>query len=230
MKLRLYIALGVLAAGLVVPVSSAAQAVENRFAVAPRVSYMMFDGSSALDDAPMLGLDALYYVGRSGLAAGVSVDIARPETLGDFFTPIRLDFGPESELRFVGVRTTVVQVGAAGLYRIGGLDRRLAPFVGAGLGGHLIYLDNQQQDGADKVTGLNASFGGGFEYRVSEAAGFRLEVKDFVYFDFDREELNVVAESVQDDRFPELHGDPPPPESTIHNWRFSLSFVFVPSL
>ncbi len=229
MKVKGYAALSLLAGLAALPNQLLAQAAADQFSVAPRLSWISFDGSSALDDAAMLGLDALYFVGSSGLALGFTVDVSRPETLGDFFTPIRLDFGPESELRFVGVRTTLMQYGATTMYRVGGLGSRFAPFVAAGLGGHVIYPDNQQAEGFETVTGFNASFGGGLEFSVGEAAGFRLEVRDFVYFSWDREELNVVDESVRDDRFPEQHGNPPDAEGTIHNWRFSLSFVFVPA-
>ena len=227
MKRRLYTALGLVAALWVFPSQLQAQDEGGRWSVAPRIGVIVFDGSSALDDAGVLGIDALYYFGNSGFAAGISVDVSRPETKGDFFTPIRLDFGPESELHFVGVRTTLFQYNADAQYRIGGLERRWAPFVAAGLGGYAIYTDNQQQNGFSRINGFAANFGGGFEVNLGQA-GFRFEARDFVYFSWDRERLNVVDEAARDDRFPEQHGNPPDPKDTIHNWRLALSFVFVP--
>jgi hypothetical protein len=228
MKVRRFLALSLLAAIWALPAQLQAQERSSQFALAPRVSYELFDASSALQDAWMLGFDAMYFFGESGFALGLNFDVGRPETDGEFFTPIRLDFGPESELQFVGVRTTLVQTGLQAMYGFYG-DRRWAPYLLGGAGGYIIYPDNQQQDGAEKVTGFAANFGGGLEIGIGESTGIRLEVQDFVYFDYDREQLNVVAEEFRDDRFPEMHGTPPDPKSTIHNIRLSLSLVFVPS-
>jgi hypothetical protein len=229
MKVRGFTVVGLLVALWALPAQLHAQAQGGQFAVAPRVSYQIFDNSSALDNAWMLGLDALYYFGESGFALGLTLDMSRPETQGDFFTPIRLDFGPENELHFVGVRTTLVQTSLEAAYRFGGIDRRWAPYVMAGGGVYAIYPDNQQQEGFGTVYGPAANIGAGLEFAIGEQTGFRLDVMDYVYFDYDREELNVVKEAFRDDRFPEMHGTPPDPKSTIHNIRLSLAFVFVPS-
>ncbi len=229
MKVRGFTSLGLLVALWALPAQLHAQAQAGQFAVAPRISYQLFDNTSALDDAWMLGLDLVHYMGESGFALGLTVDVSRVETLGDFYTPIRLDFGPENQLQFVGIRTTLIQTALEAMYRIGGFDRAWTPYLMAGGGVYAIYPDNQQQEGFGTVWGPMANFGAGLEFAVGEQTGFRLDVMDYVYFDYDREELNVVAEAFQDNRFPEMHGNPPDPKSTIHNIRLSFAFVFVPS-
>ncbi len=212
---------------LVKPVQ--AQVFSGQFTVAPKGSYVLFDESSALDDAAMLGIDAAYYFGETGFGLGFLLDVGRPETDGRFFTPIRLDFGPESELRFVGIRTTLLQFAGQALYRFA-LTPDLSPLVAVGVGGYAFYPDNQQLEGIGTVTGFAVNFGGGLDIRVAETSGFRLEVRDFVFFDYDREELNVVDPAARDDRFPEKHGTPPEAKDTTHNIRLSLSFNFVPGI
>lgn len=231
-KARWRIVLGVCCVSIFFARAAEAQ-VARQFEVTPRVGWMIFDNASALDDAPMLGIDATYFFGASGLGLGFYADIARPDTKGDYFTPIRLDFGPESELRFVGVRTTLVHTGLQAMYRFP-VQGRVSPVVAAGLGLHRVYADPQQQQSFDAFTEFSFNFGGGLDLRVSERAGFRLEVRDFVYPNWEREKLNVLDPSVQDDRFPEQHGTPPSPECStqscsMHNIRLSLLFVFMPS-
>lgn len=225
------LALGVLCASVGVARAAEAQ-VARQFEVTPRVGWMIFDNASALEDAPMLGIDATYFFGASGLGLGFYADIARPDTKGDFFTPIRLDFGPESELRFVGVRTTLVHAGLQGVYRFP-MAGRISPMLAAGAGLHRTYADPQQQESFDAFTEFSFNFGGGLDLRVSERAGFRVEIRDLVYPNWEREKLNVVDPALRDDRFPEQHRTPPSPECsmqscTMHNIRLSLLFVFVP--
>lgn len=232
MSPMLRIAFGLLLCAALVPGRADAQ-VARQFEITPKVGWLIFDNASALDDAALLGIDVTYLLGERGLGVGFYLDVSRPETLGEYFTPIRLDFGPESELRFVGVRTTLLHAGGQGVYRFP-LAGRVTPLVGAGLGLYRVYADPQQQEGFDAFTGFTFNVGGGVDIRVSERAGFRLEVRDFVYTDWEREKLNVVDPALRDDRFPEQHGNPPSPECstqacTMHNIQLNLSFVFVPA-
>jgi hypothetical protein len=63
---------------------------------------------------------------------------------------------------------------------------------------------------------------------LGETAGFRVEIADMIYTGWDRSQFDPVALAYKTDLYPDLLPEPPSASSTLHNFRLSLGFDFVP--
>lgn len=205
-----------------------AQVVPHRFQVGPRLALMQFDGVSGIENSALIGIDAAYFFTRN-LAIGATVDFARPQTDKRYF-PAELSFGDTTFVFQVEMPVTIwqYQVTAVGTLPMGSFS----PFVTAGFGQYRLFLDPQAARNPTTVTHGLFSVGGGFTVRLGESSGLRLEIRDFIYRNYDLNELNLVETRFQPRRFPDVA---PVPDRTcydakcnLNNIQFALGFTFVP--
>ena len=200
----------------------------GRFQVTPYAGYLAFDGESALDPAPVGGLEVAYRLAGT-LKVGFTVDYARTRVDGHKFPYAELNFGIDSTV-LVAVHQPVSVLHAAALATLELPGRALAPYVAAGLGGATVFLDPQQADRPATVEDLVAQLGAGLVLRTGGALEARIDARDVVYTSFDREALNVVRPQNRNDRFPELNPPASPGEQTMHNLRFTLGLRYRPAV
>ena len=210
----------------------------GRFTVTPVVGTIRFDDASALankkadDDGaftknvftPTVGLSADYKLSQQ-LGLGFYFEAARPQTRGDYFPSLLLNFGSNAELRTISQRVTMMMYGLQGTATFG--VGALQPYVGAGAGFVTINGDPQQNDRNASFTNTQFQFGGGLGYAIGSST-VRLDVRDFVFTSWDRNELYPVNPDFQNTLFPSANGNPPAEKSTVHNIRIALGFSFVP--
>jgi outer membrane protein W len=218
---------------------SAQESVAGRFTVTPVVGVIRFDESSALankkaDDegdftktvvTPTVGLAAEYLL-TPQFGIGFYFEAARPQTRGDYFPSLQLVFGNEAELHSISQRVTMLVYGVQGSanFNVG----RIQPYVSGGAGAVTINNDPQQSDGNSSFTHAQFQLGGGIGYSVSQSTVIRLDVRDFVFTGWDRDDLNVVSSRFQNTLLPAANGNPPAEKSTVHNIRVALGFSFTP--
>ncbi|MBI4540645.1 MAG: porin family protein [Gemmatimonadetes bacterium] len=207
-----------------VTAAAMAQTPEATFVVTPMGGYGLIDEASALDPMAAGGIDAIYRH-SSGIVFGIGANAARAKTQKDFFPRARLVYGQRTELYDVQQPVFVYAYRAQAGYHVSG---RLAPYVLGGVGGYAVYTDPEQSRGGKFRHALHFAFGGGIDLALEERTGLRLDIRDLVYTDWDREMLNPVAPEFRDDFFPEFQPAPPEPKDMIHNIVISIGFNFVP--
>lgn len=220
-------------AALLLPSFAAAQSVETgKWAVNLRGGAILFQEASAINTAPVIGVEALYRFSPR-IAVGPSLDFAYARSDGRYFIAV-LDFGPDSTRTFeVGQNLSVVHFGANALLNLLSRDR-FGAYGALGGGGYAVYLGAQTNNGPQRVTGLQAQAGAGVRYAFSGSTGVQLDARDVIYFGFDRDELNPVRpdqRNVRPDgsiRFPAAEHDLSDESSTLHNVRLTLGFTYVP--
>lgn len=193
---------------------------------------VLYADASAIERGTGVAMEALYYV-TPRLAIGPVGDFIHSKTDGRFFVGV-LNFGPDS--------THIYEVGQTiGVLQYGGLamldlmpENDIAPYFAAGVGGYTIYLQPTSNDMAKRSRGMMLQAGAGLRFALGEATAIQLDVRDLIYMDFDREELNPVRpahRNRQPDgtiRFPGAEHDLPDATSTVHNIRVSLGFRYIP--
>lgn len=211
----------------------------RRFTVTPHVGTMRWDESSALankaadDDGaftksivtPMFGISAIYNVLRQ-VGFGAYIDAGRAETRGDYFPTVAFQYGNEIDLNVVSQRVTVLLYGLQGQLQLP--VGRFEPYVGGGFGGVTLFGDAQQNDGNRRINATSAQFGGGLALNVG-GGRIVLDARDYVFFDWDRDELNPSTNvAFQNTTLPSVNATPPEKKSTVNNFRIALGFSFVP--
>ncbi|MCA1605445.1 MAG: outer membrane beta-barrel protein [Acidobacteria bacterium] len=230
-------------AGLVLSVAasaSEAQSVQSgRFTVTPVFGTIRWDKASALANKQAnesgvftenkitltYGLSADYQV-RPQIGVGFYLEAARPETRGDYFPSLLLTFPASAELRVVSQRVTVLMYGIQG--SVGHDFGRIRPYISGGGGAVTVHTDPQQSDRNQSFTHPQVQIGGGLGFRIGARTALRLDVRDFVFTDWDRDELYPVNRDFQNNLFPAANGNAPPEKDTVHNFRIALGFSFVP--
>lgn len=200
---------------------AAAQA--GRFTVGPRLGYIKYQSKSGIEGAGMLGLDGVFHITRN-FGVGFMMDVARPQTDGEFF-PSELSFGDTTFVFAVSQPLTIAQYGVQLFATTGG---SFAPFLSGSVGGYRVSLDPQVAGGNEDFANLGFSVGGGLDIRIGETTGIRLEARDFVFTNFERERLYPVREAERPARFPDVLPVPEPFEGSVHNLHFALGFTFTP--
>ena len=214
--------------------------VEHRFTVTPDIGVMHWDNTSALANkeadasgaftksvlTPMVGITANYDVWHQ-LGVGFYFDAARPTTRGDYFPAALLQFGNSVELRNVSQRVTTMLYGLQARY--GFAIGRLSPYVSGGAGAMSTYTDPQQNVGNRTFHNSSAQFGGGLAFNFGRAA-LTLDLRNFVVFHWNRNDLYPVAPADQNTVFPSANGNPPAAKNTINNFRIALGFSYVPRM
>ena len=214
---------------------AAAQMPAAGWAVEARAGAQLFDNSSALETGASLGVDALYFF-NPRLGVGPAIDYVMTKSDGEFFVEA-LPFGPDSTRIFqVGQVVSALNYALVGVFDILP-ESRYAPYVALGGGGYRLYLDAETNNAPRRVDGGLIQAGGGIRFSLSDAAGVRLDARDMIYLGYDRDQLDP-----RDARyancgpppstvcFPGENADVPDEKSTIHNFRISLGFTYVPSM
>ena len=217
------------------------RSVAGRFSVTPVVGTIFWDDASALSNkkpnesgvytdrqfTPTVGLSAEYRV-IPQVGVGFYFEAARPETRGDYFPALFLNNGGNlpADLRVVGQRVTALIYGIQGsfVFDVG----RLQPYVGGGFGAVTISPDPQQNNSNQSFTNTQFQFGGGLGFRVGVNTVVRLDVRNFVFTDWDRDELNPTSPAFQNTTVPSVNANPPAEKSTINNFRIALGFTYIP--
>ena len=214
-----HVVLGVAVAALL-PLPAVAQT--GQFSVGPRLGYINYDTETGLESAGILGLDATYRINRN-IGIGFTVDVGRPTTDSSFF-PAEMSFGDTTFVFAVSQPVTVVNYHLMLEATTGGT---FAPFLLGSVGGYRMTLD-PQVGGNEDVNELGFSFGGGISFQTSGGTAIRLEARDFVFTNFDREVLYPVEQRFRPTRFPQVLPTPAPFDGTAHNIIVSLAFSFTP--
>lgn len=202
-----------------------AQIEAGRFRLSAGVGAQDFAESSALKTSFVGALDANYFITRN-IAVGLFGQVARPETDPSFYPLVRLDFGEETELYQPAQRVTSYVVGVQG--QLGLELSRIAPYAIGGVGYYAFTLDPEQNRSDESRDGYSLNLGVGATYAISGAAGIMLEIRDVVFFDYDRDWFNLSDPLLAENRVPEPGGTLPDKQDTIHNLRFSIGFTYVP--
>lgn len=210
----------------------------GKWRVTPSIAMMRFDRTTALSSTasglstklwPWAGLDAMYRV-RSSVQVGLYVGGSRVTTSPDYFKYALFKSGSNYELWAVSQRVTVFSygVGAEVALPLGGAFN---PYVRGGLGRHTLYPDVQKTNSVKSFSGSEFSLGTGVRYGLKSGVAVRLEVTDFMWSNFDREQLDPVSPDFQNNTFPLSNPDGVlwAKPSLTHNLRLALGFAFTPT-
>jgi len=231
---------------LLAPMGAGAQqddaATERLWRVVPSFGAFIYDEASALEDAPFFGGELSFPVSEF-ISLGTSITFARPEVDGQQF-PYALFQVANDSLVLFEVGQQVTQLSYAALASVGSDFGRVRVYGQGGIGGWTVFMDPQSQTslakigGEDNMSGILIPVGAGVVFDVGSRAGIRLDVRDEIYTDFDRERLNPVEPRFFNDCtdhdqqltvcFPELNPTPTEASSTLHNIRLTLGFEFTP--
>jgi len=203
----------------------------SRLKIVPRVGALVPEEATALQPAASLGFDAVYRL-TGGLSFGATFDFAPGRTDARYFVAV-IEYGRDTTRIYrVGQEVGTLHYGLSVLLEPG--RGRVAPYLIGGAGGYALYLETQINDGPRRVDGLMFHGGGGLRFELGASTGIELDVRDFVYTDYDREQLNpirVAHRNRQPDgsvRFPGEEADVPAPKTTVHNVRLSVGFSYRP--
>lgn len=225
MKMLRSIGLGLTLTAVVAGVAEA-QVEQGQFQVSPFGGYLLFAESAALDDAVIAGLDAAYYL-TPNLAIGITGSYGQSTGDGSFFP--RLTFVGEEEVEVHQIDMDVNFATYAATARLGTNLGSLSPYVSGGVGGWLIFLDPEQNNGPGTHGDLMLEVGGGASYAISSRAGLRVDVRDQIFTGYDRDILNPINPRFQTtEGFEDEIAAKPDEQSTIHNFRIALGFTFIP--
>lgn len=213
-----------LAVAVLVPATASAQWSTQQFSVTPRGGFMTYDDASGIDDAAYIGVEAAYAFSPY-FSLGTGLTLSRPQTIGDQFIT-QLAFGDTTFYIGVEQPLMMIDVGLTAQARYPG--ERLTPFLTGGVGYYNLDLDPQAEGRPERVGDLSGMIGGGLHVRLGSSVGIQLEVRDLIFTGFERDELNPVASTFFNTRFPEDFTPPPAAKSTVHNLMFGIGFTFVP--
>jgi hypothetical protein len=204
----------------------------NRFTVGAHAGYTSFGDASALENEPFMGVDAVYRFANFGLGGldvglGFTFAASRPVTQGDQFPVVAFDFGDTTFLSTVAQRVTMLQYGLQGV--LGHSFGRMRFYGMGGGGAYSVFLDSRQNVSSQSFTKTMGLIGGGLEYAVGDNFGFRVEARDFVMFDYDRDRLDPTVAYSHDRIVRDVLPPPTPAKSTIHNIQASIVFTYVPN-
>lgn len=208
----------------------------GRFKVVPMFGIMRYDRTSALSSTetglsklwPTAGLSAMYGL-RDNVRVGIYLEAARPETSPDYYRYALLRTTGSYQMFAITQRVVVMSYGLSATADLP-FAKKMGPYIRAGVGAHSVYQDVQRSNSTKAVTGTEFSLGGGLNYSVSSLIGVRLELTDFMWNNWDREDLNTVNPAFQNTTFPEdnpIAVDWAKPSLT-HNLRLALGFTFTP--
>lgn len=221
--------LAVLAALTLVVGSAEAQVAPRRFSVGAHVGRTMYDEATALKDAGFAGIDASYTLpslGRLDLGVGFNITASLPVTRYDQFPAVLFDFGDTSFIYGVSQRVRVFDYGAQGT--IGTTLGRLRVYGIGGAGLYTIQVDPRQEGKLQSYTEPAFQVGAGANYVVSRTLGFRVEARNAIWTNFDRDRLDATVKYAQDRRLRDEFAAPVPAKSTVNNLRLAIVFSYVP--
>jgi len=229
---------GLGAAGAVAAQAAPAAPAAGRFQVTPMIGVMRYDRTTALSSTesglstklyPTAGLLAAYTL-RPNIQVGAYLEAARPETDPQYYPYALIQTTGSIQLFEITQRVVVLSYGLAATVTLP-VAPRLGPYLRAGVGLHTVFPDVQRAQSTETISGSELMLGAGFKYAVSDAVGIRLELTDFMWNNWDRDDLNPVAPAFQNTIFPEDNpsGISWPKPGLVHNMRFALGFTFTPT-
>jgi hypothetical protein len=234
---RLFLSTGTLGACLaalaLVAGTAGAQVEAKRFSVGAHAGGYRFDKASGLENAAFAGIDAMYQLPTVGYSAtgrlepgvGFYAGVSLPTTDFRQFPVVAFDYGDTTFLVGVSQRTRLIEYGAQG--SLGTTLGRFRPYVLGGLGMYAQSID-PRQGGLRSRSQPAFSIGGGLNYVVTRALGFRAEARNVTYTDYDRSFLDPTVGYTRDRRIMDELPSAVPAKSTINNLRFSIVFSYVP--
>jgi hypothetical protein len=216
----------------------------NLYRVAGLVGYQWFDESSALDNAPFIGMRISRGIGRM-FSGGLSVAFARPTTKGEYFPWNRQIYFSDAShqndttLLFqveqrVTIATSTLDLGfgiggespGGGRFALGGV--RASVNVGAGF--WAVWLDPERTKGNNGHGGMAFPIGGGIMIPVGRGASLGARIDDVILTNFYRDMFSLSDPLLSEDLFLNPLVTPPPPKTPIHNMRLTFAFSFVPGV
>jgi hypothetical protein len=228
--------LPLLAAATLGAPAARAQVASGNFDVGAHVGYARFASSSAIENSPFIGLDATYALpfnplralsSRTDFGIGFNFNASRPQTDGRQFPLVLFDFGDTTFLYKVPQRFTLLQTG---LQAVAGLTAgRSRVYVLGGGGAYTSLLDARQQGDVRKFTKPLLMVGAGVNYSVTRAVGFRLEGRNVVFTDYDRDRYDASVAYTRDQRIGDVLPAPEPKKSRANSMQLSLVFSYVPN-
>ena len=205
---------------------------QSDWTVKLRGGAQMYPEASALETGPVIGIEALYNV-TPRFSVGPALDYVATKSDGRFYVAV-LNFGADSSRVYnVGQELSVAHYGLNLQFDVSP-SSRYRPYVSGGAGGYTVYLSPQAADAPQRNNGLMVQAGGGINFALTEAAGVALDVRDIIYMDYDREELNPIRPEHRNRnadgsfKFPAAESNLGEAKSTLHNVRLTLGFSYVP--
>jgi hypothetical protein len=208
-----------------VPAALDAQVEVGRYQVSALLGLQDFAASSALERAPVAGVEASYYL-RPNLSLGLYGQVGRPRTDPLFFPLVRLNFGTVTEYHAPAQRVTAYALGVQA--RVSMPLDFAEPYAVLGAGGYLFNLDPEQNRSDEFRSGPTVSIGAGINLPLAPSAGVRVELRDNVLLRFNRDWFDLSDPLFREPRHPAPGDAWPEKQSTIHNLRWSLGFTFIP--
>ena len=202
----------------------------RQFVITPRGGYVHFDRASSLEAGPSIGIDAQYNF-TPAFSVGTNFSFSRANTRGeDFLTTLTYGLPSTGDTTFIfGVRqpVSVVDAQLAAMLHLPAYGR-ISPFVMGGAGVYVLYLDPDANRGSTRLARPALSAGAGVDVRLSRSAGVRLDVRDQVFTNYDRNRLRPSDSRFQNPRVLEGYALPPAPKRMINNLMLNLGFTFTP--
>lgn len=207
---------------------AAAQTAPHRFTIGPRIGWVNYKDVSGVDRSGFIGVDAIYSLTRN-FGIGASMEMSRPQTDSRYF-PVEFSFGDTTFVYRTSYPITVFQYSATAVGQM--TWGKLNPYVTVGLGQYRMFIDPQAARSPKTVTHGLLTLGGGFNVKLGEATGLRFEVRDFIYRNYDLNEINEVETRFNPRRFPEVAPVPSrqcmDATCNLSNIQFALGFTFLP--
>jgi hypothetical protein len=202
----------------------------RQFVITPRGGYLHYDRASSLKPGPAIGIDAQYNFTRA-FSIGTNFTFSRSNTYGeDFLATLTYGIPTVGDTTFIfGVRQpiSIVDAQVAAMLHAPSYGR-FSPFFLGGGGVYVMYLDPDANRGTKRIARPSLSGGAGVDVRLSRIAGIRLDVRDQVFLNYDREKLRPTDARFRNTRVLEGYPVPPAPKSTVNNIMVSLGFTFTP--
>lgn len=232
-KLGMRLGLALMGLALASPMASAQQAGE--YGVTVLAGQATYAEGSALGSAPMAGLEA-HFLPTTMFGVGFYVMGSRPTTDERYFPMTRMEFNDSVYHYLVSQQVLNVDFGVSGSVRAGIGSFEVMGL--AGVGRYYFSLDNERissprqvpNEDYDSFGGLEYMLGGSVGYNFGESGAIRVQVRDMVYTDFDRNQFDVSEPLLAARNVPHPNQDLLDSEnnSTIHNIRLNVGFTFFP--
>lgn len=207
----------------------------GQYAVSVLAGQTTYEDVAAIQSAPMAGIEAQYQP-TSMLGVGFYVMGSRPTTDERYFPMSRLEFKDSVYHYLVNQQVVNIDFGVSASLRAG-----FGAFEVMGLGGagrYVFALDEERsrspqsipnQDD-DTFSGMEYMVGGSVGYNFGESGVIRLQVRDMIYTDYDRNRFDVSEPLLSARNVPHPNPDLLAAESkdTVHSIRLNLGFTFFP--
>lgn len=232
---KLGIGLGVAMAGLVLAPTFLTAQTSGRYGITVLAGQSTFADGSALKSTPVAGLEA-QFLPTEMFGIGFYIMGARPTTDERYFPMTRMEFNDSVYHYLVSQQVVNLDVGVSGSARAAFGQVEVMGL--AGVGRYYFSLDNERiwspreipNEDYDSFGGLEYLVGGSIGYHFGESGAIRLQVRDVIYTDFDRNRFDVSEPLLGARNVPHPHQELLDSENkdTIHNIRFNVGFTFFP--